>query len=237
MSEAAAPAVETAASPAPEAGAPAAAPAPADQGQGQGQGQPSTLLTEDAPKPEDKPNTDAAEKDGEGKEGEDAGKEKSAEAPAEYADFDLPEGIKLDEPVMGEFKGLAKELGLTQEQAQKLVSLGANMQKGNAETFTTQLQAKVDETAKGWATEAKADKEIGGDKFDENLGVAKSALDTFGTPELKKLLAESRLGNHPEVLRFMYRAGKAISQDGFVPGRASTAAKSTADVLYGSPKQ
>jgi hypothetical protein len=43
-------------------------------------------------------------------------------------------------------------------------------------------------------------------------------MDAFGTPQLRELLNESRLGNNPEMIRFMYRAGKAISQDKFVAG-------------------
>ncbi len=232
MSEAA-PAVDTAAPAAPAA--PAVAPAPAAPAAAPAE--PSSLLTGDTPKPADAPAADKPEGDKpDGEKTEDEGKkdDKPEGAPAEYAAFELPEGVNLDEPVMGEFKGLAKELNLSQEQAQKLVSLGAKMQSGNADAFKTQLQTAVDETAKTWASEARADKEFGGDKFDENLGVAKKALDTFGTPELKKLLAESRLGNHPEVMRFMFRAGKQISQDGFATGRASAAAKSDAEVFYGN---
>ena len=38
-------------------------------------------------------------------------------APEEYAEFAIPEGTTLDEQTATEFKGLAKELDLTQEQA------------------------------------------------------------------------------------------------------------------------
>jgi hypothetical protein len=67
-------------------------------------------------------------------------------------------------------------------------------------------------------TSSKTDQEFGGEKLSENLSVAKKALDAFGTPELRKLLDDSGLGNHPEVIRMMYRAGKAISEDRFVGG-------------------
>ena len=67
----------------------------------------------------------------------------------------------------------------------------------------------------------KTDAEIGGDKLPENLAVARKALETFGTPELKALLNESGLGNHPEVIRFFYRSGKAISEDRVIRGGAA----------------
>jgi hypothetical protein len=67
-----------------------------------------------------------------------------------------------------------------------------------------------------WMQASQVDKEFGGDKLNENMAVAKKALDSFGTPELRTLLQQSGLGNNPEVIRFMYRAGKAISEDTFV---------------------
>jgi hypothetical protein len=199
---------------------------------------PDTLLTGDDAKPaptDDATKTEEPTKEGEeGK--EDAKKEEQKGAPEEYEAFKLPETFKVDEPVMGEFKTLAKELGLSQEAAQKLVDMQAKLQGNNATAFTQSLQAHVDKTATEWAATAKADPEYGGAKFSENVAVAKQALDAFGTPELKALLNESRLGSNPELIRFMFRAGKAISQDGFVSGRAASAAKDTASALYGSTK-
>ena len=40
----------------------------------------------------------------------------------------------------------------------------------------------------------------------------------FGTPELRDVLNMTGLGNHPEIIRAFYRAGKAISEDAFVSG-------------------
>lgn len=158
---------------------------------------------------------------------------KTAGAPEVYADFTLPENFKSDESTIGKFKEIAKELGLTQEAAQKLVEFQATQSSTNVQAFGTAMQAHVDKTANEWATAAKADPEYGGEKFNENLGIAKQALDKFGTPELKTLLKESRMGNHPEVIRMLVKAGKAISQDGFVPGRSAAAPKDAASVLYG----
>ena len=82
------------------------------------------------------------------------------------------------------------------------------------------------------------DKEFGGPALAENLSVAKKALDAFGTAELRTLLNESGLGNHPEIVRLFFRAGKAISEDRVVTGstgQAKAGPKSfsdLADVLY-----
>ena len=129
---------------------------------------------------------------------------------------DAPE--ELDPEVLTAFGEVAKELDLPQEAAQKVLDKVAPVMQAR--------QAKVVEDAKqDWANEVKADQEFGGESLDANLTVAKSALDTFGTDALKSLLSESGLGNHPEVIRFMYRAGKAISEDSYVGNSLGANAK------------
>ena len=86
-----------------------------------------------------------------------------------------------------------------------------------------------------WAETAIGEKEFGGERLAENLAVAKKALDTFGTPELRTLLNETGLGNHPELIRAFYKAGKAISEDKFVPagaGKGPQGGKDLSSRLY-----
>jgi len=128
-------------------------------------------------------------------------------------EFQAPEGKEFDAEIIGNFSEVAKELNLTQDAAQKLVeTMGPKI----AERQLAQVEAIRNE----WAQQSQVDKEFGGDKLNENMAVAKKALDSFGTPELRTLLQQSGLGNNPEVIRFMYRAGKAISEDTFVSSSA-----------------
>lgn len=129
-------------------------------------------------------------------------------APESY-DFKAPEGKEFDAEVLTAFSEVAKEANLSQEAAQKLLDkMGPTLASRQMEQF---------ESIKNeWSQASQVDKEFGGDKLQENLSVAKKALDSFGTPELRTLLNESGLGNNPEVIRFMYRAGKAISEEKFV---------------------
>lgn len=159
--------------------------------------------------------------------------EASAEAKAapETYEFKAPEGRVFDSEVIAEYSKVAKELNLSQEAAQRVLdAVGPKLAERQA--------AQIEAVRNGWADNSKADKEFGGDKLTENLGVAKKALDQFGTAELRSLLNESGLGNHPEVIRFMYRAGKAISEDRIVTGSAATAKSGPksfadlADALY-----
>jgi len=136
-------------------------------------------------------------------------------APEAY-EFKAPEGKEFDPEVINSFSDIAKELDLPQDAAQKMIDkLAPKIQE-------RQMQV-IEQVRNDWAQQAQTDKEYGGEKLTENLAVAKKALDAFGTPELRSLLNESGLGNNPEVIRFMFRAGKAISEDRFVGGTSGGA--------------
>ena len=116
---------------------------------------------------------------------------------------------KLDPEVLTAFGDVAKELDLPQEDAQKVLDKVAPV--------IQERQAKMLEQVRAdWANESQTDEEFGGEALNENLNVAKQALDAFGTDAFKSLLQETGFGNHPEIIRFMYRAGKAISEDSYV---------------------
>lgn len=148
-------------------------------------------------------------------------------APEQYAEFKAPEGVTFDTGVIGEFSKAAKELDLPQDKAQQLLDrMGPVMVARSAERLIAARQE--------WVGQVQADKEIGGDKLPENLAAAKKALDTFGTPELRTLLIETGLGDHPEMIRAFVRAGKAISEDTLAVGgkKPVGAGKSVAEILY-----
>lgn len=150
----------------------------------------------------------------------------AGEKPAaiEYTDFKVPDGYTLTGEHADKFKTLAKEMSLTQEQAQKLVDLDAQKSLAHVETLK--------QASTSWLAAAKTDKEIGGDTFDVNLGIANKALEAFGSPEFRKMLDVTGFSNHPEVIRTFYKVGKAISEDGFVPGGKANAGGSDARGMF-----
>lgn len=153
-------------------------------------------------------------------------------APEQYEAFTAPEGFAIDEQMLGTFAPVFKELNLSQAQAQKLVDAAPQLITPAVQAATSKVLEQVGYAGYAeWPAQVKADKELGGDKLQENLAVALKARDAFATPELRKLLETTPLGNHPEMIRFFYRAGKAISEDGFVPG-GKTTTPSTAARLY-----
>ena len=211
------------AAPAPsEPAAPAAdAPAPAaDQEKPEGdKPQPGTegdKPQDDKPADGDKP-ADKSEDEEQKQEG----------APEKY-EFTAGEGVELDSEALKDFEPVARDLNLTNEQAQKLVDaypkILAGVQQRQAEAWQKQTE--------GWAETVKADKEIGGDKLTANLSAAQRALDQFGTPELKEYLNATGLGNHPDLVKRFVKIGKAMSEGGMVTGKES-GQRSAAEVLYG----
>tara|TARA_R100000656_G_scaffold27903_2_gene24423 strand:+ start:285 stop:908 length:624 start_codon:yes stop_codon:yes gene_type:complete len=149
-----------------------------------------------------------------------------ASAPEEYSVFDLPEDFSFNEETLSDYHTFAKENNLTQEQAQRGVDMVAKMKEAE--------MAQWVEQQKSWVDDAKSDAEYGGEKFDENISIAVKARDSFGTPEFNEMLDSSGLGNHPEMIRFLNRVGKAISEDSVVVGGANTTEKTREAVLYPS---
>lgn len=160
---------------------------------------------------------------------EKAEKEQKQEGAPEKYEFKPAEGQELDAAALEQFEPIARELNLTNEQAQKMVDL-----------YGTKIMPMVQQqqveswqkTTEQWAADVKADKEIGGDKLTGNLSAAQRALAQFGTPELKEYLEGTGLGNHPELVKAFVKIGKAMSEDGMVTGKES-GQRSAAEVLYG----
>ncbi len=230
MSDTQAEAVDTATPAGQDAGAETGA-TDAQQSQDSTQAGQDTTQTGQA---EEKP---AAQADGDqSKEGKEAGKEgeadKPAGAPEKYEPFKLPDGVTIDPADDAALQEYAKAHNLSQDDTQKLYDLGAKQ----AQTFVSKLQEAQEARNTEWTNASKADKEFGGDKLGENLSVAKKFLDAHGTPELNKFLVASGLGNHPEMIRLMVRAGKAISEDNAVQGGqpASAGRVDPATALYGN---
>lgn len=150
-------------------------------------------------------------------------------APAEFEDFTIKEGVEVDEALLTEFKPLAKELDLSQNNAQQLIDLYTEQM---AKVSQAQVEA-WDAIQSEWKESARTDEEYGGDKFNASVNTAKLALDTLGTPALREALNTTGVGNHPEFIRFMYKVGKVIEEDKMVFGNVTGDAKRTHEqILY-----
>lgn len=157
-----------------------------------------------------------------GKEGD---KPTPPEVPESY-EFKMPEGVTLDPAAADEFTAIAKELKLSAADAQKVADVGAKMAQRQAEQHANLVEQ--------WAQDVKADKEIGGDNLEQNLAVARKAMEAFGSPELKALMDSTGIGNHPAVVRFCIKVGGVVNEDGFVRGSTKTAESDPAKKMFPS---
>ena len=150
-------------------------------------------------------------------------------APEAYTDFTLPEGVTLDAKVIEQFSKTAKTLGLPQDKAQLVISEIAPVLKARGEATVAQVRSDM-------LAAAKADKDIGGEKFDHSVGLAKLAMETHFSKEFGNFLDVTGLGNHPEMIRGLAKIGKPLAPDGWVPGGKSTSTPGDARGFYPNSK-
>jgi type I site-specific restriction endonuclease len=173
---------------------------------------------------------DAATEESDQQEGE----ESSSDEVTESYELKAPDDSQLSDDDLAKISETAKELKLTNEQAQKLVDMQADAESA--------FQQKADENWKqlteSWVEEVKADKDLGGDNFTQTMQDAGKAVEKFATPEFKEALESSGYGNHPELVRVFARIGKAMGEDNPIGGQANQGGeRSTADVLYPNMKK
>ncbi|VVE77403.1 peptidase [Pandoraea sputorum] len=174
----------------------------------------------EAPKPEGDNKGEAT--------GKPEGQDEKPAAPEKY-EFVPPENMKFDDAVIGDFETVARKYGMSQEDAQGLLSLaGKNMQQVVQAQQDAVLAAQTE-----WVTSLKSDKEFGGDHFDANVQTAQQAIARFGADGFVDLLNQTGLGNHPAAVKTFLNIGKAISEAKLVQGSATAEQLSTADILYG----
>jgi len=139
-----------------------------------------------------------------------------------------PGGMPMDEEALDAFLPIAREIGLTSDQAQRLVDLYAEriaaQTMGQDEAWSRQLDS--------WMAECRRDPEIGGPNFEPKVAVARQALDRFGTDDLKGLFDSFGIGNHPELVRLFYRIGRQTQEDGVAITATPSQARTPGEILY-----
>jgi hypothetical protein len=146
--------------------------------------------------------------------------------PEKY-EFTFPEGVELDKQVFEAFEPIARELKLTNEGAQKLADFYLSTRKSEVEAHA----AAWSDQLKQWEVQVKADKEMGGSKFESSIAAARSVVKKFGSPELYEAFDTMGFGNHPELVRIFARIGAVIKDDSIVTGAPAKTA-SAEQTLY-----
>lgn len=133
----------------------------------------------------------------------------------------MPEGVELDAELLDAVSSDLKAKGYTRREAQSLADKFIKVQQER------EMKRAADwaDTIQKWADDAKADKEIGGDKWEATVVASRRAVDRLGTPALKEYLNATGGGNHPELIRFMAKVGAMIKEDNPPTGGAEGAGK------------
>jgi len=151
----------------------------------------------------------------EGQQGQ-QGQEGASGVPEKY-ELKLPEGALLKPDAIERTALTAKSLGLSNEVAQKTLEYAS----AEVKAYQDGLLKGHEEAKTKWASEAKADKEIAGEKgdeFDKNVELAHRAFKHFAGEDFTKVVNELGYGNHPALVKTFMKIGKAMAEDSLVSG-------------------
>jgi hypothetical protein len=152
-----------------------------------------------------KPGGEGGAGDGQGK--TDADKPVLTGAPEAYTEFTLPEGFKLEGERAEVAQALFRDLGLSQAGAQRAIDHFIKTVGEDATVQQQAMEAAVMQQRDDWAKQAKTEL---GDKYDETVAYARTAVQALQNPKLVAAFDELGWGNHPELLKAFGAMGQMM---------------------------
>lgn len=141
--------------------------------------------------------------------------EETADLLADYKPT-LPEGFELDEKAMEAALPIMKELGLSTEQADKLIGLHAQTVQSTAAKVVEDINATCQKNYDDVFAEIKKDKALGGRDFDKNMGQVNALLTKYGdknTPEQLHTALTALAGFDKEAVKPFFSALAKMARD------------------------
>lgn len=166
--------------------------------------------------------------------GEVADPVEEASGPPEAYELAL-EGTELDAEAVAEAEPILRELGLSNEAANKLLPVAASLVSKAADRALQTIVEAGAAQRKTWLEEFKADPEIGGAKQAETEHLAAKGLDALGFAKghpFRAILTETGFGNHPDMIRAWRKIGEMVGEDGFVRNDAAQTQSDPLTALY-----
>ena len=146
-----------------------------------------------------------------------AQKDDVSKTPGDAADVvpDKPDGYALqfaeelavDNALLGGFKNTAHELGLNQNQAQKLADMYVKHMTDSAKSFNDAQTKALSEAQQGWEKEITSRP-----AFKQEVADARRVMAQYGSPELNAIMDQSLMGSHPVFFDFVVKVGKALAE-------------------------
>ncbi len=137
-----------------------------------------------------------------------------------YAALVLPENSLLTAGSVAALKEQAASLHLPAS----LLQTWLEQEEIRLEQQAQQQASAKREQQQNWAQQTRA---MLGEKWQEEVSHAVRAADRLGGPQLRQLLEETGLGNHPAMVRAFAQVGKRMAEDVFVNGAAETSQDKT----------
>ena len=119
----------------------------------------------------------------------------------ENYEFNLGEGLTITDEQKTAFTAIAKEAKLSQAQADSLLKMHSEIINGYMHAAEDAIEKNIAECEKLGLTSQ------------ENLGFARTAVNTFGGSEAMQVLIDTGAINHPAVCKLFVTIGQLISED------------------------
>ena len=124
----------------------------------------------------------------------------AGEVPESY-EFNLGEGLTITDEQKTAFTDIAKDAKLSQAQADSLLKMHSEIINGYMHAAEDAVEKNIAECEKLGLTSQ------------ENLGFARTAVNTFGGSEAMQVLIDTGAINHPAVCKLFVTIGQLISED------------------------
>ena len=126
---------------------------------------------------------------------------------AEKYELNIPKDLNqyFPENNMNEFKNVAHNVGLNNEQANALIEFQAKAIQHDMGNQSSRLAVGKEETESQL-------KQEWGLEYDRNFRAAQRALQVYGDPEIEALM-NTEAGNNPAVVKLFARLGKEVTED------------------------
>jgi hypothetical protein len=135
------------------------------------------------------------------------------ETPEGY-EFEKPDGFVVDDDRLAEFKTVAFNNGVNQQQFSELMNLEVKRQAADRESIVKTINDNQAEAERQLKAEL-------GDKYEKSLAAANAFLnhEALADDNFKQFLKDTRFGDNPQVIRFFSKLADLISEDALInPG-------------------
>lgn len=151
----------------------------------------------------------------------------AATAPIAY-DLKAPDGSLLKDTDIQRIGDFAKANNLSKEQAQAVLA----SEHSNVAKIYGDLNNQAKNNTETWMRQVREDNEMGGANYDRSVLHAQRGLNKYFEPGFVKMLNDTGLGNHPELVRGFSRIGALMADDTAVLPKTNDSVKTKLDVRY-----